>query len=157
MTAILAPTVATAVLIASHAAMCRLSTLSSITAFLIAAVIAGGGLAVGLYGLGASFGDIVIAYLVFAFASELYLFGFTAVLGSISANILALAVSRPLSNHELRKIYNGETMAALRIERARSAGLVRATQEHLELTPNGRLLAGIFFWLRRFFSHDVVP
>lgn len=154
---VLAAAIATALLVTAHAAMCRLSALSSITAFFVVGVIAGGGLGLGLYGLGASLGDIVVALLVFAFASELYLFAFTAVLGSISANILVLALDKPVSDRELVERYSGETMAALRLERARSAGLVRAIQEHLELTPNGRLLAGIFLWLRRFFGHDAVP
>ncbi|HXF90172.1 MAG TPA: hypothetical protein VNK48_17625 [Xanthobacteraceae bacterium] len=157
MTAILAAAVATSVLIAAHATMCRLSVLPSIPAFLLAGVIAGGGLGFGLYGLGASLGDVVVAFLVFAFASELYLFAFTAVLGSISANILALAAAKPLSIRELGEIYNGATMAALRLERARSAGLVRSAAGNLELTPRGRLLAGVFSWLRDLFGHDAEP
>jgi hypothetical protein len=151
---LLVPSVAILIAILLHAAACRLPlAFGSVVRFLMIGSICGLAAIVVMvteYGLTA---DVVGATLAFAFAAELYLFLFTMMLASVSANILALLSQGPASATDINNIYGDRAMAALRIERLLATGLAQERDGVISLTPRGHAIARLFAELRTAFSH----
>jgi hypothetical protein len=149
---LLVPCVAILIAILLHAAACRLTlAFGSVVRFLMVGSLCGLAAIVVMvteYGLTA---DVVGATL--AFAAELYLFLFTMMLASVSANILALLSRGPASATDINDIYGDRAMAALRIERLLATALAQERDGVISLTPRGHVIARLFAALRTAFSH----
>jgi hypothetical protein len=143
--------------VAAHAALTRLPRGNPITRFLLAG--GAGGLILGCHllltdGVGLGF---FAALVVYAFASELYLFLFTMVGSSISARLLLLLRQRSLSNEEIRALYEPHGMVERRLERLVVARLLRREAGRCAVTERGRRLARLFRAVKRFFRHPGEP
>jgi hypothetical protein len=91
--------------------------------------------------------------LIYAFCCELYIFLFTLVIGSISANLLVSLSSHQMSTAEIDRHYDSGKMVAARIERLISVGFISETAAGLVITRKGKRTVRIFNLLRGFFRH----
>ena len=98
---------------------------------------------------------VTAGLLVFAFASELYIFAFTFVFGSVSASVL-LAHLRPGRRPADPPAVGPDIMLRRRLEGMCASGLVRQENGIYEVTQVGRCLASAGRALAGFFRHGSV-
>jgi hypothetical protein len=146
---------ATACAIASHGAACRLDIgMDRVSRFLAVGSVIGLALLVFLidtYGILSV--ETFAAALSYAFACELYIFLFTLVSSSISANLLMTLYDRELTAAEIDDIYDSERMVAQRIRRLLATGFLRSEASGLTVTPKGMRLQKLLRALYAFFGH----
>lgn len=157
MWALLAPAyLALAVL--GHAALTRLPFGPNVVArFVLVGVLAGVGLAAhlaALYGLAV---ETVSGLLLYALASELYLFLFTLVSSSVSAALLRTLLSGPLSEDAIEDRYSPDGMVDSRIAKLLTNGFLVEGADGYALTPKGHRTLAFFQRLRRIFRHPDRP
>lgn len=97
--------------------------------------------------------SLISALCVYCFLTELYLFAFTFVFGSVSAWLL-VAVQKGTFNGQLDSNRNPEIMLHRRIEGLRFSGLIVVKNDSLSLTAKGRAAAFASNALRSFFTHQ---
>ena len=139
-----------------HAAATRIPLrVSSVARY----VVVGGltGLALGahllaLYGLDT---PTVTALLLFALASEVYIFLFTLTMSSISSTILLTLRAGDLDEHALDARYSASYMVDSRLVKLETNDFLRRDGDRFALTARGRGLVASFHRLRRLFFSDV--
>ena len=94
------------------------------------------------YGLWSS--NFLAVIMIYAAACELYIFLFTFVMSSISANVLVRLKVQQLSTISLKSIYNGRMMASQRVERLIGAKFAVEKNNLMSLTQSGNRLAKLF-------------
>jgi hypothetical protein len=142
--------------LALHGVSTRLAPrLNSVVLFLTGALIVGMILAAWT---GTAVGPLSIpslaALLVYAASCELYVFLFTLVLSSVSANILVRLANGPLGLGELDVSYSSEAMVEQRLSRMEGAGFLVRAAGGLWLTRRGILVVSVYRLLRTIFRHD---
>jgi hypothetical protein len=108
-------------------------------------------LAVTLYGVTV---PGLAALALYAFLCELYIFGFTLAISSISATTLVMLRDGPLQLADLTAIYKPNKMVELRVGRLLQTGLLDTESGHLVLTRRGCRLHAAFSTLSQFFGHS---
>jgi hypothetical protein len=97
--------------------------------------------------------ETIAALLLYAVFCELYVFLFTFVLGSVSANIVLRLNKRSLNDQQLNDIYSSEAMVELRIDRLLEKGLLLNDGDQLRSSKGGQRVAVAFNRLQRLFGH----
>jgi hypothetical protein len=139
-----------------HAALCRAPVLSNnVAKYVVAGTACGLALIAYLYHTEASFQNAFAAIVVYAFASELYIFLFTMITSSVSVSMIRTLRSGALSPCEVEHIYSSERMVHVRLERLQSTGLILKNTSGFVLTSRGQRMLATFERLRRFFGHAV--
>ena len=92
--------------------------------------------------------------LTYSFLCELYVFLFTMILSSISANILhqLLKVKMPITT--LINMYNSKDMVQNRITRLIETGLLNEKENRYLITPKAKHLLKVFNYAKKIFKHD---
>jgi len=138
----------------THAISCRLcSPQNSVSRFLFVGSTVGGCFALYLYFALGPAPEVFAALMVYAACCELYIFLFTLASYSISANILVAISTDGMPSKEFDRFYNGDLMAAKRIERLVAVGLMEDSGTVLTPTAKARRLIRLFARLRAFFRH----
>ena len=138
-----------------HAAWCRVAQRPSTVVKFVAA----GGL-VGLVLLGhllATEGPThrtLAGLLVFALASELYIFSFTLIISSVSAIWLRRLYRGSIETDALAEAYSPSWMVETRLSRLVENGFLARDGDGYRLTEKGRGLIGTFGRLRAIFKHE---
>ena len=104
------------------------------------------------YGLAAP--ETWAGVLIYIFCCELYVFLFTLVISSISANVLINLSFRDMTDHDVSRLYDSRHMVAARLDRLVSVGLLDESPSGLKLTEKGRRLVQFFNGMRAFFHHS---
>jgi hypothetical protein len=91
--------------------------------------------------------------LVYAFFCELYVFLFTLVISSISANLLINLFLREMTDADMPHQYESSHMVAARLDRLVAADFLEETSDGLKLTKKGVRLVRLFNRMRVFFRH----
>jgi hypothetical protein len=102
-----------------------------------------------------SFLNALAAILLYAFASELYIFLFTLIASSVSISIIRGLRVGAMSARDVELLYSSERMVQVRLERLLAIGLINRDVRGVHLTARGRRVITIFGALRRFFGHSV--
>ena len=92
--------------------------------------------------------------LVFALASELYIFLFTMIISSVSAIWLRRLYRGSIETSTLAEIYSPAWMVETRLERLVENGFLVRTDDGYRLTEKGRSLINTFTRLRGIFKHE---
>ncbi len=142
--------------VAAHAVVARITPASNrVVTFIIAGSVCGVALLTCSLAAESPLDDIVSSVILYALLCELYIFCFTFVTTSVSANILLLLRQGPESEDRLKNSYSGHQMALLRLERlCQSRLLQQQSPGTWVLTENGRSMANLFLALRRLFRHS---
>lgn len=144
--------------VAGHAVLCRLPVPGNVV---VKFLLVGGALGLGLVGHGILlYGprlETWTAALLFAFASELYIFLFTLVSSSVSVALLLKLRVGSLTKTQIDALYDSCSMVEGRIEKLLANGLLRQSAAGYALTHKGRVLLTVFGGLRRLFGHAPVP
>ena len=139
-----------------HAVWCRASSWPSVVVKFVAV---GGVVGLALLGhLVASNGFLttgtLAGLLVFALASELYIFLFRLILCSVTAIWLRRLYRSPIPTSALGDVYSPAWMVESRMERLVENGFLVRDGETYRLTEKGRSLIGTFGRLRAIFKHE---
>ena len=152
---VLLPCVCFAFAVVIHGLLSRISMrLDSVRRFLLTGLAIGvvlAILAVALYGITVP-GLAAIA--LYAFLCELYIFGFTLAISSISATTLVILRDGPLQWADLTAIYKPKSMVELRVGRLLQTGILDTESGQLVLTRRGCRLHAAFSALSQFFGHS---
>jgi len=139
-----------------HAALSRMHLPPNIVLrFLLVGSTLGAGLVWWLYdkyGLAAP--EMWAGVLIYVFCCELYVFLFTLVISSISANVLINLSFQDMTDHDMSRLYDSRQMVAARLDRLVSVGLLDESLGSLKLTKNGLRLVRFFNRMRAFFRHS---
>lgn len=92
--------------------------------------------------------------LLYAFLCELWMFAFSSIFSSISANLMLHLRTRAMRRSEIDLLYDNVGMVRRRISWLCEIGAAEELDSRLKPTPRGRRLAGIFNGLRAFFGHS---
>jgi len=151
----LASCVAMAFALGLHGVICRVDVpLDRVVRFLAVGSAAGLALLVFMFrAYGISSVETWAAVFCYAFACELYIFLFTLVSSSISANLLMTLHGKTLTAQEVDALYDSERMVAQRVRRLLATGFLRAEGSDLKVTPKGLRLQRSLSALRGFFRH----
>lgn len=143
-----------AVAILGHAALTRLPAGPNVVVrFLVVGTLAGVALAAHLLALYGVVVETLGGLLVYAFASELYIFLFTLVSSSVSAALLRTLLSGPLSDGTIEDRYSPDQMVDSRIVKLRANGFLAEDADGYALTGKGQRTLATFERLRRTFRH----
>ena len=96
----------------------------------------------------------IAGFLLYAVCCELYVFLFTLVLSSVSANIVLRLKQGALDDHQLNNIYDSAHMIELRIDRLLRKKLLSSTDEQMQLTKKGKCFVLAFNFFRMLFRHS---
>lgn len=136
-----------------HAVLCNLTNSHKpLGKFLLAGVSFGLFLSILLYSRYGFRLESIAGLLVFAFASEFYIFLFSMVSTSISVRLLVTLGAKPLDPASLRLIYSGRGMVHRRLEDLSSSGMLERSPEGYCITPKGARMVQYFRTLRIFFN-----
>ena len=140
--------------VAGHAALTRLPFGPNVVVrFIIVGSLIAVGLAahlVALYGVAV---EALSGLLIYALASELYIFLFTLVSNSVSASLLQTLLSGSLSDGSVEDRYSPEEMVDSRIVKLLANGFLVDGVDGYVLTPKGQRTLRLFQRLRRTFRH----
>ena len=143
-----------ALAVLAHAALTRLPVGPNVVVrFLLVGAPVGAGLAVHLVALYGVAVETLSGLLVYAFASELYIFLFTLVSSSVSVALLLTLLGRPLSDSSVEDRYSPEQMVDGRIVKLLANGFLAEAEDGYVLTAKGRRTLATFERLRRTFRH----
>lgn len=141
-----------------HAALTRLPFGPNVVVrYIVVGMLAGAGLAAhlaALYGVGV---ETLSGLLLYALASELYIFLFTLVSSSVSAALLRTLLSGPLSDDAIEDCYSPDGMVDSRIVKLLANGFLVEEADGYALTAKGHRTLGFFQRLRRTFRHPERP
>lgn len=98
--------------------------------------------------------EMFAALLLYAALCELYVFLFTLVLGSVSANIVLRLSRGPLDDRRMNEIYSSVAMIELRIDRLLEKRLLLNDGCRICSSESGQRLAFAFKFLQRFLRHS---
>ena len=127
---------------------------SRLGSFLLIGAMAGFALAALLSSSATPLATLIAMLLTYMMLCELYVFCFTMVLGSVSANLLLRLRRRDLPLSNLHAEYSGAGMTALRVQRLVDAQLLASSDGHgWALTARGTRLARALSCLRHYFRH----
>lgn len=93
----------------------------------------------------------ILAYL---FLCELYVFLFTMILTSISANILFQLSNKRMNISDIMKMYDSSDMVINRISRLIDAGLLYQQDNNLILTTKAKNIQIVFRVAKKIFKHS---
>lgn len=138
-----------------HALLSRMQMPPNIVLrFLLAGSVVGVGLVWWLYDkYGIAAPQMWGGLLLYAFCCELYVFLFTLVISSISANLLINLFLRDMTDADIADLYDSRHMVAARLDRLVSVGLLDESSEGLKLTKKGVQTVRIANRMKRFFRH----
>ena len=143
-----------ALAVLGHAVLTRLPVGPNVVArYVITGMLAGAALAVHLISLYGVAVETLSALLVYALASELYIFLFTLVSSSVSAALLRTLLRGPLSDGSIEDRYSPDQMVDVRIVKLLANGYLAEGPEGYVLTEQGRRTLAVFRRLRRTFRH----
>lgn len=91
--------------------------------------------------------------IVYALLCELFIFAFTFVHSSVSANLLVRLDRRPMDRAEIDGLYDDRGMIQQRIDGLVRTGLLQEREGSLRATAKGVVLARAFDIFRRLFGH----
>lgn len=141
--------------IGAHALLSRLKFVAnSVIRFVLTGGILGLVLSVhmcAIYGLTLS---SLASLVLYAFVCELYIFLFTLVMSGISARLLIILLTNPLTLEELEAVYNTTGMVEWRLKRLLLEGLLERGENQWRLSKKGLWLMQFFVSLKRFFGHE---
>jgi len=123
----------------------------------VAFAIAGMGIGLGLTAYLLLFHEldyVVAGSLLYAFMSEMWIFVFTFVLGSVSANLMRHLGKRGMTRDEIDMLYDSRLMIRGRISGLHNSAAITSADGHLLPTTRGRWLAQLFNAVRTFFGHS---
>jgi hypothetical protein len=92
--------------------------------------------------------------LLYAFLCELFIFSFTFIYSSVSANLLMRLGHRPMGRAEIDSLYDDRDMTRQRIDGLIHSALVEEAEMTLRITAKGKVLARVFDNARRLFAHE---
>jgi hypothetical protein len=144
-----------AVAVVLHAIWCRLPPrLSVVVRFVLVGGVTGLGLLVHLLVLNGPTHHTLAGLLVFALASELYIFVFTLIISSVSAIWLRRLYRGTIQTAALAEAYSPTWMVDVRLERLADNGFLVRDGDGYRLTEKGRNLMDTFGRLRVIFGHE---
>lgn len=97
--------------------------------------------------------NALTALLCYSLLCEVYIFLFSAVLSSISLNLLLRLERGGGTADSISQSFDGESMVVRRIDRMIQADLLQAQGTGAILSPKGKRIFGILTLLRKFFKH----
>jgi len=143
-----------AVAVALHAVWCRASARPSVVVkFVGIGGLCGLALLAHLWSLNGATTGTLAGLLVFALASELYIFCFTLIISSVSAIWLRRLFRSPIDRSALAETYSPAWMVDSRMVRLIENGFLVKTERGYEITEKGRSLIASFTRLRAVFNH----
>ena len=74
---------------------------------------------------------------MYSFLCELYIFLFSSLLSSISMNILSMLYGHRKESIDITKIYSGEKMVSIRLERLTKLGMLKEEKQNHSITEKG--------------------
>ena len=138
----------------AHAALTRLPVGPNVVVrFVVAGTLAGAGLAVHLFARYGVASETLSGLLIYALASELYIFLFTLASSSVSAALLLTLLRGPLSDGAIEDRYSPDLMVDARIAKLVANGFLVEQDDGYELTDQGRRTLATFARLRHTFRH----
>jgi DNA-binding HxlR family transcriptional regulator len=147
--------VAFVVAVGLHASLCWIPVFSNrVVKYVLVGGVCGVALVVGVVRV-EPFLKALAAILLYAFASELYIFLFTLIASSVSTSIIRGLRAGALSARDVELLDSSERMVQIRLERLQAVGLISRDLRGIRLTARGRRVITIFDALRRFFGHSV--
>jgi len=126
--------------------------LNFVVRFLVPGAICGLALAAQLYLTDGIATTTVAALLAYALLSELYIFIFTMISSSISANLLLALRAGPRTLRSIDEEYNDEYMVTSRIAKLQASGMLLPAGDGYVVGPPGKRLLATFGRLQRFFG-----
>lgn len=126
---------------------------SAVAKFVLAGTIIGTAFGIHGYILAGIDFSLVVGLLCYACGCELYLFLFTMITTSISANILCLLLTGSQTKEKINDLYVPEEMVQCRLVRLRDVGLIEEKEKELRLSAKGERLVAGFRILRQVFRH----
>jgi hypothetical protein len=91
--------------------------------------------------------------LIYALSCKVYLFLFTLVIGSISANLLVSLRSRDMTDLDIDHLCDRPQMVSARLDRLVSTRFLSETPTGLRLSEKGVLTLRVFNTVKNFFRH----
>jgi hypothetical protein len=91
--------------------------------------------------------------LIYALSCEVYVFLFTLVIGSISANLLVSLRSRDMTDLDIDQLYDSRKMVSARLDRLVSTRFLSETPTGLKLSEKGVRTLRVFNMLKNVFRH----
>jgi hypothetical protein len=141
-----------------HAIWCRVSARPAVVVkFVAVGGVAGLALLAHLLSVEGLTYRTLAGLLVFALASELYIFCFTLIISSVSAIWLRRLYRGSIESEELAEAYSPTWMVELRLDRLVENGFLARDGDGYRLTEKGRNLIGTFGKLRAIFKHERRP
>jgi hypothetical protein len=128
--------------------------LRSVPLFVVVGLIVGGALGLTLLIVFGVSSQTFAGLMVYAFASELYLFFFTLVLSSVSVSILLRLRAGAADEADLIEMYSSEQMVLSRVERLATYGFLVPRGDGYAPTPRTRRLVRLYVVVRRLFGHE---
>lgn len=136
-----------------HIALARLPVpLNFVARFVVPGAICGLVLAGHLYLLDGIATSTLAALFAYALLCELYIFTFTMISSSVSANLLLALRAGPRTLQSIDEEYNDRYMVTTRIEKLVASGLLMPTGKGYVVGPPGKRLLVTFGRLQRFFG-----
>ena len=137
-----------------HAALTRLPVGPNVVVrFVVAGTLVGAALAVHLWARYGVAVETVTGLLVYALASELYIFLFTLASSSVSAALLLTLLRGPLSDGSIEDRYSPDLMVDARIAKLVANGFMVERAGGYELTDKRRRIVATFARLQLTFRH----
>jgi hypothetical protein len=91
--------------------------------------------------------------LIYALCCEVYVFLFTLVIASISANLLVSLRSRDMTDLDIDQLYDSRKMVSARLDRLVSTRFLSETPTGLRLSEKGVRTLRVFNMMKSFFRH----
>ena len=143
-----------ALAVLGHAVLTRLPVgPNAVARYVLVGTLAGAALAAHLLALYGVAIETLSALLVYALASELYIFLFTLVSSSVSAALLQTLLRGPLSDGSIEDRYSPDQMVDVRSAKLVANGFLAEGADGYVLTEKGRRTLAVFRGLRRTFRH----
>ena len=140
------------VTIGLHALVTRLPLgVSSVARFVVVGCLCGLVLAAHLFALYGLTPPVVTALLLFALASEVYIFLFTLTMSSISSTILLTLRSGAIDEQALDARYSASYMVDSRLTKLEASDFLHRDGDRFSLTTRGQGLVASFRRVRRLF------
>ena len=138
-----------------HAIWCRVSARPSVVVkFVVVGGVTGLALLAHLLSTEGLTYRTLAGLLVFALASELYIFCFTLIISSVSAIWLRRLHRGSIETAALAEAYSPAWMVEVRLDRLVANGFLARDGDGYRLTEKGRGLIGTFGKLRAIFKHE---